>query len=115
MNGHDPRKRLDLILRGGVASRAEAALDALNVAALESSGLWEDDDSVPAFWDIIGIILVACQPLSSAGIDALLQLPEGTPSAHNFTSCMPLAAVSNCSSFTPLVYGLPRHKEPMRT
>jgi hypothetical protein len=82
MNGHDPRTRLDLILQGGIASDAEVALDSLYIAALESSGLLEDGDFVRAFRDILGVVLIARQPLSSVGIDALLQRPEHIPSMH---------------------------------
>jgi hypothetical protein len=82
VNGHDPRTRLDLILQGGIASGAEVALDSLYIAALESSGLWADDDFVRAFRDILGVVLIARQPLSGVGIDALLQRPEHIPSVH---------------------------------
>jgi hypothetical protein len=85
INGHAPRKRLDLILRGEVASGAEAALDTLYITALESSGLWEDDDFVQEFRDILGTVLVVRQPLSCAAIDALLQRPEDTPSVHTIS------------------------------
>jgi hypothetical protein len=76
---HDPRKRLDSILQGDIASGAEAAVDALYITALESlepPALWEDDDFVQAFRDILGVVLVARQPLSSIGIDALFQRPS---------------------------------------
>ncbi|KIM90352.1 hypothetical protein PILCRDRAFT_59878 [Piloderma croceum F 1598] len=78
IDGYTPRKRLDTILRGEVASGAENALDALYTSALESS----DDDFVQDFRDILGTVLVARQPLSSTAIDALLRRPEDTPSSH---------------------------------
>jgi energy-coupling factor transporter ATP-binding protein EcfA2 len=85
INGHSPRKRLDLILRGEKASSAETSLDALYKTALESAGHWDDEDFVKSFRDILGTILVARQPLSSAAIDSLLQSPEDMPSIHTIS------------------------------
>jgi NACHT domain len=85
INAHDPRRRLDIVLRGDVASGAEGALDALYKTALESIGLWEDEDFVSDFRAILGIILVARQPLSSSAIDMLLLLPEHRPSMHTIS------------------------------
>jgi hypothetical protein len=85
IDGYAPRKRLDTILRREEASGAENSLDALYITALESSGLWTDDDFVHDFRDILGTVLVARQPLSSAAIDVLLQRPEGTPSSHTIS------------------------------
>lgn len=82
INGHAPRKRLDIILRDETASGAEAALDALYTTALESTGCWDDDDFVEEFQDIMGTVIVAFQPLSSSAVDTLLQRPEDTPSMH---------------------------------
>jgi len=85
INGHSPMKRLEVILRGKKATSAEASLDALYKTALESAGDWDDEDLVKEFRDILGIILVARQPLSSAAIDALLQSPEKIPSIHTIS------------------------------
>jgi hypothetical protein len=85
INAHDPKRRLDVVLRGDVASGAEGALDALYKTALESIGLWDDEDFISDFRAIIGIILVARQPLSSSAIDALLLLPEHRPSMHTIS------------------------------
>jgi hypothetical protein len=85
INAHDPRKRLDIILRGEVTSGAEAALDALYNTALQSVGRWDDPDFVADFRAILGIILVARQPLSSTAIDALLHLPVDRPSMHTIS------------------------------
>jgi hypothetical protein len=79
IDGHDPRKRLDIILNGDVASGAEAALDALYKTALESVGYWDDEDFMTDFRTILGIIFLAREPLSSPAIDALLHLPEDRP------------------------------------
>jgi hypothetical protein len=82
INGHEPRRRLDVILRGEVAPGAEAALDALYKTALESSNLWDDEDFVADFRTILGVVLVAREPLSTSAIDALLHLPEDRPCIH---------------------------------
>ena len=82
INGYDPRKRLETVLEGGTSASAEAALDALYKTALESGGSWDDEDFVADFRAIVGIILVAQQPLSSIAIDALLRLLEGRSCLH---------------------------------
>jgi hypothetical protein len=87
INGHAPKKRLDIILRGETATGAEAALDALYMTALESAGSWEDEDFVEDFRHIVGTILVVREPLSEKAIDALLHLPKDRPSIHTI-SCL---------------------------
>lgn len=82
VDGHDPIRRLGLILRGEAASGAEAALDTLYKTALESVGHWDDDDFVNDFRAIFGIVLVARQPLSSLAIDAILQFPKERTSTY---------------------------------
>jgi hypothetical protein len=82
INGHAPKKHLDIVLSGDVVLGAEAALDALYKTALTSVGCWNDKDFVDDFWAILGTILVVCQPLSCAAIDALLHLPDDTSSMH---------------------------------
>ena len=85
INAHNPKKRLDIILRGEIVSGAEASLDALYNAALQSIDCWDDEDFVADFRAILGIVLVAQQPLSSAAIDSLLNLPEDRPSMHTIS------------------------------
>jgi hypothetical protein len=85
INGHDPRKRLDVILSGGGLSGAEGALDVLYKTALESAGNWNDEDFVADFRNIMGVILLAREPLSSTAIDALLDLSEDRPSIHTIS------------------------------
>jgi hypothetical protein len=85
INGHAPKKRLDIVLRDETASSAEAALDILYTTALESTGRWDDDDFVEEFQDIMGTVIIAFQPLSSSAIDTLLQRPEDTPSMHTIS------------------------------
>jgi energy-coupling factor transporter ATP-binding protein EcfA2 len=85
INRHALKKRLDIVLSGDVASGAEAALDALYKTALTSAGHWDDKDFVDDFRAILGTILVVRQPLSCAAIDALLHLPDDTPSMHTLS------------------------------
>jgi NACHT domain len=85
INGHAPKRRLDSILKGDASSGAEAALDTLYMTALDSAGLWDDEDFVVEFRSILGIILTARQPLSSSALDALLNLPEDRPSIHTIS------------------------------
>jgi hypothetical protein len=85
INGHDPRRRLDIILNGEAGSSAEAGLDALYKTALNAIDIWDDEDFVADFRDILGVVLVARQPLSSSAIDALLHLPDDRPSMHTIS------------------------------
>ena len=82
VNGHDPRIRLGIILGGDPMREAESALDYLYQTALLSAGSWDDADFVADFRDILGLVLVARTPLSSAAIDALLCTAHGRPSIH---------------------------------
>ena len=88
IDGHDPRKRLDVILKGGgsAVSGAESALDSLYQTALESVGLWNDDDFVADYRAIIGMVLVLRNPLSSTAIDVLLRTLDGRPSISTITN-----------------------------
>ena len=83
--GFDPRRRLDVILRGEMASGPEAALDGIYKTALKSIDIWDDEEFVSDFRAILGLILVARQPLSSASIDILLKLPNERPSMHTIS------------------------------
>jgi hypothetical protein len=76
IDGHDPRKRLDIILDVQSGPGAEAALDALYNTALKAVDFWDDEDFVQDFRDIVGVILIAGQPLPSSAIDSLLHLPN---------------------------------------
>ena len=73
IDAYDPRKQLQLLLRGDLLSGAQSALDVLYKTALECAGDWGDEDFVADFRSVVGIILVAQIPLSSAGIDELLR------------------------------------------
>ena len=85
INGHDPRRRLDVVLNEKAGSSAEGALDALYKTALDAINLWDDEDFVADFRAILGVVLVACKPLSSSTIDALLHLPNERPSMHTIS------------------------------
>ena len=80
INGHDPHKRLNIILGGNTSARAESALDSLYQMALESAGPWDDEDFVADFRAIMGMVLVLRNPLSSAAIDNLLGSLDGRSS-----------------------------------
>jgi hypothetical protein len=74
IDGHDPQKRLDVLLNRSVDSNADSALDHLYTTALKSVGMWDDSDFRADFCSIMGTILVAKNPLTESAIDALLSL-----------------------------------------
>jgi hypothetical protein len=82
---HDPRKRLETILKKNRVPGAEAALDALYQTALESVGMWDDEDFIADFRRIIGMLLVLRGPLSGAAIDKLLGSTDGPSSIDTVT------------------------------
>ena len=77
---HDPRERLDSLLRGSMNSDAQSALDALFAHALQIAGIWDDDAFRSDFHAIMGTILVARDPITVEVIDNLLSLRR--PSVH---------------------------------
>lgn len=78
IDGFNPRKRMDAILRGEVALKSTDTLDLLYRTALDSVGDWEDEDFTTVFRAVTGIILVAQRPLSSICIDSLLSVDRGS-------------------------------------
>jgi hypothetical protein len=70
----NPLERLGDLLNSDIRRNAEAALDALYVMALKSSGIWKDDRSRQNCCAIIGLILIAKKPLTFDEIDQLLSL-----------------------------------------
>ena len=84
IDGYDPRKRMDIVLKGEVASEAEDTLDVLSRTALESAGNWADEDFLEDFKAVMGLVLVAQHPLSSTAIDLLLSTP-GRPCAYSIS------------------------------
>jgi hypothetical protein len=91
IDGHDPRRRMDVILNGHSASGgAECALDDLYRKALHAAGSWDDEDFVTDFNAILGVVLVAQRPLSSDAIDRLIDAPYDRPSNYTLSqlSCI---------------------------
>ncbi|KIM76782.1 hypothetical protein PILCRDRAFT_12493 [Piloderma croceum F 1598] len=78
--GHDPPKRLDMLLQGDIDVNAQSALNDLYATALESVANGDDEDFRLDFLSIMGMIIVARNPLSDKTIDTLLCLER--PSRH---------------------------------
>jgi len=70
------------LLDGNLAAGAESSLDSLYRTALESAGQWDDTDFVEEFQAVVGIVLVAQNPLSPRSIDALRAVNNGVTSHH---------------------------------
>ena len=64
---------------------AEAALDALYQTALESVGMWDNEDFIADFRRIIGMLLILRGPLSGTAIDKLLGNTDGPSSIDTVT------------------------------
>ncbi|KAF7982453.1 hypothetical protein HWV62_28605 [Athelia sp. TMB] len=77
IDGYHPKKQLHLLLRGNLALGAESGIDALYRAALAACGHWEEAAFVDDFQAILGMILVARIPLSTATIDDLAGTGQG--------------------------------------
>jgi hypothetical protein len=75
IDGYDPIKRMDTILKRETSLGAEYALDGLYRTALESVGNWDDEDFLVDFRAVMGLVLVARRPLSGSAIDCLLSSP----------------------------------------
>ena len=73
-------------MKGDATSGAKSALDTLYRTALESSGKWDDTDFVDDFRSILGVILVARNPLPDSAIDSLLGPDSLRPSMHTISS-----------------------------
>lgn len=70
-SGQDPEERLALLLKSKVHTDSESALDNIYVTALESAGKWDDPGFTADFRDILGIVIVAEDPLTAQAIDIL--------------------------------------------
>ncbi|KAI6159279.1 hypothetical protein EDD17DRAFT_1762561 [Pisolithus thermaeus] len=70
-NGQDPEERLAQLLRSEVQADSESALDSIYITALESAGKWSDSAFAADFREILGIVIVAENPLTSGTIDIL--------------------------------------------
>jgi hypothetical protein len=83
IDAHSPQKRLDILLRGDFNAKPELALDALYKTALEATGVLDDEELCSDFLGIIGIILVAREPISHTTIDALFPLDSPSTRSKN--------------------------------
>ncbi|KAI6109386.1 WD40-repeat-containing domain protein [Pisolithus thermaeus] len=70
-NGQDPEERLAQLLRSEVQADSESALDNIYITALESAGKWSDSAFAADFREILGIVIVAENRLTSGTIDIL--------------------------------------------
>jgi len=85
-NAHYPVKRLDMLLKEGPASGAATAIDMLYRTALNEAGRWDDQDFVADFRAVLGIVLVAKDPLSIRAIDIFLGIPSDN--TVSFLNCL---------------------------
>lgn len=76
IDGYDPQKRIDILMRGEASAEAQSALDNLYNQALDSVGKWDDADFCSDFQIIMGTIISARNPLLDSTIDELLSLPR---------------------------------------
>ena len=81
-SGYPGRRLSELVDKqpDGDSSRPFAQLDGLYKTGLQSAGLWNDRLLRSDCCNILGAILCARVPLSCSVIDALLALPQDTPS-----------------------------------
>lgn len=80
LDGQDPEERLGILLSTKRRAEAESSLDELYTVALRCAGKWDDTTFVSDFSAIMGVILVAKNPLSNKAIDQLLDTVR--PSIH---------------------------------
>jgi hypothetical protein len=88
IEGHDPRQRLHMLLRGSVHDNAESALNTLYQTALESVGMSHDSAFCEDFRVIMGTVLVAKNPISDSTIDALLSLKRPSRDTISRLGCV---------------------------
>ena len=87
-NGHAPNRRLSELLNKqpeGDFSGPLAQLDNLYKIGLQSACLWNAASFCSDYCNILGTILCARIPLSYSIIDALLALPQDTPSSKSIS------------------------------
>ncbi|EGO05416.1 hypothetical protein SERLA73DRAFT_149548 [Serpula lacrymans var. lacrymans S7.3] len=70
-DGQDPDERVTLLTEEKLYSDAESALDHIYETALNATGKWDDPVFASDFRDVIGMIIVAKNPLVAATVDAL--------------------------------------------
>lgn len=84
-NGQDPEERLADLLRTDICLTAESAMDLIYSTALDSTGKWEDPVFAADFRDILGVVIVARNPLTALTIDRLKEttsVSKTRPSLH---------------------------------
>ncbi|KAF8555069.1 hypothetical protein OG21DRAFT_1439273 [Imleria badia] len=75
--GQDPEERLSQLIHSALYADAEAALDGIYITALESAGIWDDVAFATDFREIVGLVIVAENPLTAHTIDLLNANMEG--------------------------------------
>ena len=70
-SGQDPDERLAQLLQSKVYGNSESALDNIYITALESAGKWDDTAFTIDFREILGMVIVAGNPLIPEIIDIL--------------------------------------------
>ncbi|KAL4068832.1 hypothetical protein V8B97DRAFT_754129 [Scleroderma yunnanense] len=70
-SGQDPEERLAQLLQAEVHGDSESALDSVYITALEPAGKWDDAAFAVDFREILGIVIVAGNPLTANTIDLL--------------------------------------------
>lgn len=75
--GQDPEERLSQLVQTALYAGAEAALDGIYITALESAGRWDDVAFATDFREIMGLVIVAENPLTAHTIDLLNANMEG--------------------------------------
>jgi hypothetical protein len=97
INAYSPQKRLDILLQDDVNSKPQLALDALYKTALKATGILDDEEFRSDFRAVMGIILVARNPVSYQTIDTLL---SADPSS--LYTIEKLGCVLRCSNTEPV-------------
>ncbi|KAN0073111.1 hypothetical protein V8E55_012251 [Tylopilus felleus] len=69
--GQDPEERLSQLVQTALYADAEAALDGIYITALECAGKWDDIAFAADFREIMGLVIVAENPLTAHTIDLL--------------------------------------------
>lgn len=89
IDAFNPPKRLESLLASDPGTLTdleeltpEAALGVLYKTTLEEIGSWKDKDLVSNFTTVLGVVLVAHEPLSAASIDELMGQHKSVPTGH---------------------------------
>ncbi|KAG6333192.1 hypothetical protein ID866_5896 [Astraeus odoratus] len=70
-NGQDPKERLSELLQSKIHEDSESALDSIYITALDAAGKWDDPVFAADFREILGMVIVASNPLTAQTIDIL--------------------------------------------